>query len=155
VHAACQSIAANVRAYDASIELEGFLVAEAISGGVELVLGIQNDPEMGPVVMFGSGGVLLELVGDVAFGVPGLGRAAALAMVERTKAGRLLKGYRGRGASDIEAVIDAIVATGRIAADVGQALQSMDINPLVALPAGRGAVALDALVIVGRAPQET
>lgn len=151
VRNACMRIARNVRAYDADIALEGFLVAEAVTGGIELVLGIQNDPEMGPVVMFGSGGVLLELVGDVAFGAPGLGRGQALAMIERTKAARLLKGYRGRGPSDIEAVVDAIVATGRIAAELGHSLQSMDINPLVALPAGHGAVALDALVVTGSA----
>lgn len=145
----CRRIRANVAAYDAGIKLEGFLVAQAVSGGVELVLGIQNDPEMGPVVMVGSGGILLELVKDVAFGPPGLNQAEARSMLERTRAFMLLKGYRGRPACDTAAVLDAIVAVGRIAADLGNSMQSMDVNPLVALPEGKGAIALDALVVSG------
>ena len=149
VCAACEQIRTSVAAYDPTIEIEGFLVAQSISGGLELVLGIQNDPEMGPMVMFGSGGVLLELLEDVAFAPPGLGRREAEAMIARTRAAALLAGYRGRPGGDIEAVIDAIVATGRIAADLGARLQSLDVNPLVALPLGRGAWALDALVVLG------
>ena len=102
-----------------------------------------------------GGGVLLELVKDVALAPPGLSRAQAEAMVARTRAGTLLKGYRGRGPFDMAAVADAVVATGRIAADLGSAMLSMDINPLVALPAGQGAWALDALVIVGDAGPTT
>ena len=149
VRAACSSIADNVAAYDGRLELEGWLVAKSVTGGIELVLGIQNDPEMGPVVMFGSGGVLLELVRDVAFGAPGLGRKQARSLIERTRAGVLLGGYRGRAPCDVEAVVDAIVATGRIAAELGSSMQSLDINPLVTLPGEQGVWALDALLIVG------
>jgi len=147
VSRACATIARNVAAYDAAIELEGWLVAQAVPAGLELVIGIQNDPEMGPVVMFGAGGVWLELVKDVAFAAPGFDRAGAERLIASTRANTLLNGYRGDGPYDRAAVVDALVAVGRLAADAGDAIGSLDINPFVALPAGEGAFALDALVV--------
>jgi acyl-CoA synthetase (NDP forming) len=136
-----------VVAYDAAIELEGWLVAQAVPAGLELVIGIQNDPEMGPVVMFGAGGVWLELVKDVAFAAPGFDHARAEQLIESTRVNALLNGYRGDGPYDRAAVVDALVAVGRLAAEAGDAIESLDINPFVALPAGQGAFALDALII--------
>jgi acetyltransferase len=124
------------------------LVAQQISGGVELVLGVQRDPEVGAVLMFGSGGVLLELSKDVSFGAVPLPPWQAKAMIERTTAGRLLKGYRGAPACDEAGVLAALGALGRLAHDLGDEIESVDINPLVALPEGQGAVALDALVVL-------
>jgi acetyltransferase len=124
------------------------LVAQQISGGVELVLGVQRDPEVGPVLMFGSGGVLLELTKDVSFGAVPLPPWQAKAMIERTTAGRLLKGYRGAPACDEASVLAALTALGRLTHDLGDQIESIDINPLVALPEGQGAVALDALVVL-------
>jgi acetate---CoA ligase (ADP-forming) len=128
--------------------VEQVLVAEQISGGVELVLGVQRDPEIGPVVMFGTGGVFLELHKDVSFGAVPLSAWQAKAMLERTSAGRLLAGYRGAPRCDEASVLAALIALGRLAHDLGDAIESIDINPFVALPAGRGAVALDALVVL-------
>jgi len=128
--------------------LDRVLVAQQIVGGVELVLGVQRDPEVGPVLMFGSGGVLLELTKDVSFGAVPLPPWQAKAMIERTTAGRLLKGYRGAPACDEASVLKALVALGRLAHDLGDDLDSIDINPLVALPEHEGAVALDALVVL-------
>jgi acetyltransferase len=124
------------------------LVAQQIAGGVELVLGVQRDPEVGPVLMFGSGGVLLELTKDVSFGAVPLPPWQAKAMIERTSAGRLLKGYRGAPACDEAGVLAALSALGRLADDLHEEIESIDINPLVALPEGQGAVALDALVVL-------
>jgi acetyltransferase len=127
-------------------KLEHVLVAEQVTGGVELVLGVQRDPEVGPVLMFGSGGILLELHKDVAFGAvpPPLWQAEA--MIARTTAGRLLDGYRGMPAADKEAVLAGLVALGCLAHDLGDKVESIDVNPFVALP--DGAVALDALVVL-------
>jgi hypothetical protein len=72
-------------------------------------------------------------------------------MLEQTHAGRLLKGYRGSPALDIEAVVDALVALGRIAGDLGDVVQSIDVNPFVVMPQGQGAMALDALVVLQKA----
>jgi acyl-CoA synthetase (NDP forming) len=128
--------------------LEQVLLAQQIAGGVELVLGVQRDPEVGPVLMFGSGGVLLELSRDVSFGAVPLPDWQARAMLERTSAGRLLQGYRGAAPCDRDAVLAALTGLGRLAHDLGDEIESIDINPLVALPAGQGAVALDALIVL-------
>src|SRR5439155_17442771 len=129
-------------------KLDQVLVAEQVSGGVELVLGVQRDPEVGPVVMFGTGGVFLELHKDVSFGAVPLSPWQAKALLERTSAGRLLAGYRGAPRCDEACVLAALIALGRLAHDLGDAIESIDINPLVALPAGHGAIALDALVVL-------
>ncbi len=139
-------ILANVEKARPGLKLDGVMVAEMIRGGVELAVGIANDPEVGPVVMFGGGGVALELYGDVAFADPALDRAGAERLVDRTKAARLLAGWRGQPAADREAVEAAIVAIGRIARDLGDVIEAVDVNPFVARP--EGAVALDALVVV-------
>ena len=125
--------------------LDAMLVCQQISGGLELVLGLNRDPEMGLVVMTGSGGVLLELTKDVAFAAPPITREKAHAMIERTHAARLLRGYRSSPVLDADAVIDALLALGRIAEDLADVVQSIDINPFVVLP--RGGFALDALVV--------
>lgn len=151
VRAACGQIVENLSAYDPDMECEGWLVAQSIPTGLELVIGIQNDPEMGPVVMFGAGGIWLELVKDVAFAAPGFGPDGAERLIDATRAGRLIDGYRGMKPFDRQAVIDTLVAVGQLAADAGHCLESLDINPFVALTDGDGAFALDALVVVAGA----
>jgi acyl-CoA synthetase (NDP forming) len=126
--------------------LAGMLVCRQIRGGLELVLGLHRDPEMGLVVMAGSGGILLELVKDVAFCAPPVSREKACDLLGRTHAGRLLGGYRGAAALDADAVVEALVALGRLAADLADLVQSVDINPFVALP--QGGMALDALIVL-------
>jgi acetyltransferase len=128
--------------------LDGMLVCQLVSGGLELVLGLHRDREMGPVIMAGAGGVLLELVKDVAFCAPPVGRAKALDLIERTQAGRLIRGYRGSAPRDGEAVANALMGLGEIAVDLGDVIESVDINPFVALP--QGGVALDALIVLRR-----
>ncbi len=148
VRAAYDGIIANVAAYDPDITLDGALVARAVSGGLELVIGINHDPEMGPVVMFGMGGVWLELFKDVAFAGPGLDEAAAERMIDSTRAGSLIAGYRGAPPHDRAAAVDTILAAGRIACDLGDVMESLDINPFSVLGAGEGGYALDGLVVL-------
>jgi acetate---CoA ligase (ADP-forming) len=140
-------IAENFARARTGAKLEQVLVAQQI-GGLELVLGVQRDPEVGPVVMFGTGGVRLELAREVSFGAVPLSRWQAEAMIERTAAGRLLQGYRGAPPADGESVLAALLALGRLARDLGERIESIDINPFVAVPARQGALALDALVIL-------
>lgn len=151
VRAAHERIAANARRKGFE-RLDAMLVCQEVSGGLELALGLNRDPEMGLVVMAGSGGVLLELTKDVAFAAPPVSRDKARAMIGRTHAARLMAGYRGAPARDTEAVVDALVALGRIAEDLADVVQSIDINPFVVLE--RGGVALDALFMArsGRQP---
>jgi acetate---CoA ligase (ADP-forming) len=144
VRAAYARITENARRAGVD-ELDAMLVCQQVSGGLELVLGLHRDPEMGLVVMAGSGGVLLELTKDVAFAVPPITRDKARAMIARTHAARLLAGYRGNKTLDADAAVGALVALGRIAEDLADVIQSVDINPFVVLP--RGGIALDALFV--------
>lgn len=144
------TIIANLERGRFAGRLDGMLVCKQVKGGVELVLGIHRDPEMGLVVMVGAGGVLLELIKDVSFVAPPIDRAKALAALERTRIFKLLKGYRGAAAYDLDGIADAIVALGRMAEELGDSLESVDINPFVALPGERAGLALDALVVLRR-----
>lgn len=128
------------------VETEGVLVAEQVTGGVEMVLGLQRDPEFGPVLMVGMGGIWLELFADVAFASVDLDRDGALAAIARTKAHRLLSGYRGSAPVDVIALADAMVALARLGRDHGDIIEAVDINPI--LVRSDGAVALDGLVIL-------
>lgn len=146
--AAVRQAAAAVieRAKSLSATLDGMLVAKQVAGGTEVVLGLQRDVEMGPVVMFGMGGVLVELFKDVSFAPATLDKAAAREMVRATRAGRMLEGFRGRKPGDVDALCDALVSLGRLARDFGDVIESIDVNPLFAQE--QGVVALDGLVVL-------
>jgi acetyltransferase len=129
-------------------KLDGMLVAQQVGGGLELVLGLHRDREMGLIVMAGGGGVLLELAKDVAFCAPPVSREKALDLLDHTHAGRLLRGYRGSALRDLDAVVTALVGLGQLATDLPDIIESVDINPFVALP--QGGLALDALIVLRR-----
>jgi acyl-CoA synthetase (NDP forming) len=130
--------------------IAGMLVCQQISGGLELVLGLNRDPEMGLVVMAGSGGVLLELIKDVTFCAPPVSRDKARDMLSRLRGAKLMRGYRGSPPCDVEAIVDALVALGQLAVDLEEVVESVDINPFVALP--QGGMALDGLIVLRRTP---
>jgi acyl-CoA synthetase (NDP forming) len=139
--------------------IDGILVAQQITGGTETVLGISRDVEMGLVVMFGMGGVWIELFKDVSFGPANLTREQALAMIKATRAGLLLDGFRGSKPGDLDALADALVDLGRLAGDLGDVIEAVDINPFVVRERGHGAFALDGLVVLrppaaGNVPSE-
>lgn len=124
---------------------EGVLVCEMVTGGTECILGVVQDELFGPVVVFGLGGIAVEVFGDVTFRVPPFGRDEARRMIEEVRAFALLGGARGRPKASIPALVDAIMKVQRLAMDHAVSLRELDVNPLVALP-GR-AVALDALIL--------
>ena len=152
VRAAYARIEANLAASGFREPLDGMLVAEMVKGGLELVMGVHRDPEVGPVVMAGSGGVLLELIRDVAFAAPPITREKALDLVARTQASKLIAGYRGGEALDLEAFAQALVGLGRLAHDLRDVIESVDVNPFLLL--AKGGVALDGLVVLGPAHQK-
>jgi acetyltransferase len=148
------SVAAACRTMDGTVD-EGFLVAEQVPPGVELVLGFVHDPEVGPVVMVGAGGISVELFGDVAFAPAPCTREQALAALSRTGAATLLGPWRGRPDCDVEAVVDAVCSMAELAAELGDVVESAEINPLLVRPGVPGALALDAVVLrrpIGEAP---
>ncbi len=130
----------------ARVKPEGVLIAEHVSGGLELVLGMTRDPEMGPVIVFGAGGVDLELDRDVALAGLPLDKRAANALIARTRVSQLIAGYRGKPAYDKEALVKALLGLSQLVMDAGLRIASIDINPF--LLKRRGGVALDALVVL-------
>jgi acetate---CoA ligase (ADP-forming) len=125
------------------------LVAPYVTGGVEVIIGVKRDPVFGPVVMVGLGGILVEVLQDVVLRPAPVDRGEALAMIAELKGRAVLDRARGQPAGDVEALADALAALSRFAAAHADEVESVDINPLLVLPRGRGVVALDAL-IVGR-----
>ena len=124
---------------------DGILVCPTAAPGVECVVGVSQDALFGPVVMFGLGGVLVEVLGDVTFRVPPFDRAEAGRMIREVKGFPLLTGVRGQPTADLKALVDVIMKVQRLAVDHADTIAELDINPLVVHPTG--AVALDALVV--------
>jgi acyl-CoA synthetase (NDP forming) len=144
VAAAYRELTERAAAVAPDAAVDGVLVAPQVPGGVETVLGLTHDPVFGPVVMFGLGGVFTEVLGDVAFRLPPFGADEARRMVDQLAGRPLLAGARGRPPVDLEAVVAAILAMGRLALDHGDRIAELDVNPLLARR--DGVVALDALV---------
>ncbi len=130
------------------VEIRGFLVEKMAPKGLEVIIGMRRDPTFGPLMMFGLGGVYVELFKDVGFGIAPLSPEQALMMVESTKAGQLLNGYRGGPVYDTQAVIDAIGRLSQLAL-THPIVSEVEINPLLVLPEGNGALVLDARMILG------
>ena len=127
--------------------LEGAVIQEMIPlDAVEVILGVLRDPDFGPVVVFGTGGILVELLEDSSLCLPPLNHQEALAMIHETRGARLLQGFRGRPPADIDALSDTLVRLSQLAMDVGDLVAALDINPLMVLPRGQGVRAVDALV---------
>lgn len=133
------------RAGGKNARIDGVLVCETVSHGVETVVGISRDPLFGPVVMVGLGGVFVEVLEDVAFRVPPFGRPEAERMVRELRGFPLLQGARGAKPSDVGALVDVIMRVQRLATELAGDVREVDVNPLIVRP--RGAVALDALVV--------
>ena len=126
-------------------DLEGVLVSELVAGGVETIVGVSQDELFGPTVMFGIGGISVEVYGDVTFRVPPFDRAEARRMVEEVRGLPMLRGARGRPKADLAAVVDVVMKVQRMAVELAGDLGELDVNPLVARP--DGAFALDALAV--------
>jgi acetyltransferase len=128
-------------------QLEGVLLQEMMpSEGVEAILGMVRDPDFGPVIVFGLGGILVELLKDSTLRFPPVSHAEALSMIRGTKGSALFEGFRGRRPTDVDALAGAIVRVSQLAMDMGDLLIALDINPLMVLPKGQGVCAVDALV---------
>ncbi|MDQ0027241.1 acyl-CoA synthetase (NDP forming) [Variovorax paradoxus] len=127
--------------------IAGVLVAQMVQGGVELILGTKKDPMFGPMVMVGLGGIFAEIFKDVALQPAPVDEAQATAMLQSLRAFALLDGARGRPKADVPAAAKAIAALSRFAMRHADSVSEIDINPLMVLDLGRGAHALDALLV--------
>ncbi len=137
----------RARAHAPAARIEGVLVAPLVHGGVETILGVQRDPVFGPVVLFGLGGILVEVLKDVALRIAPFDEAEALEMIRAVKGYPILEGVRGRPRADIPALARALAQLSVFAQANADALESLDINPFIVLPEGQGALAVDALIV--------
>lgn len=148
IRAAYQAMQLAVRSALPTAQIDGVIVAPMLSDGVECILGAHYDPVFGPMVMFGLGGVFVELLGDVAFHSAPVTELQALQMIRSTRGFALLSGERGRVAIDLDVLAANLAALSRLAAEAGDSLVSIDINPFIAMPTEQGGgCAVDAVVI--------
>jgi acyl-CoA synthetase (NDP forming) len=141
-----EAILAQVKTAAPDAGLDGVLVAPMITGGVETVMGVFKDPLFGPVVMFGLGGVFVEVLGDVVFRPAPFDIDEARTMIAEVRGKAIFEGVRGAKASDVDAVADALSKLSLFAAANADTIASIDINPFLVLPTGEGAIAVDALI---------
>ena len=129
-------------------KLDGVLVQPMVTGGQELILGGRQDPQFGPVVLAGLGGIFVEIIGEAALRVAPITEREARQMLEDLRGMQILKGARGHGPSDIEAVVKALLRVSQLLVDFPE-IKELDINPIRVFSAGEGCRALDARVVIG------
>jgi len=127
------------------------MLQQMAPAGREMIVGVQADPQFGPVLMAGLGGSLVEVLHDAAFRLAPLSARDALEMISETAAGRILQGLRGAAPGDRDAVVDAILRIGQLASDF-PCISELDVNPLIVGEAGAGAWAVDVRIAIGAEP---
>ncbi len=137
----------RAKAHAPAAGIDGVLIAPMVKGHIETIIGVRSDSVFGPVVMFGLGGIFVEVLKDVTFRLAPFDEAEAHRMIAEVKGHALLNGARGRPPADVDALARALAAVSRFAAAAGERLESLDINPFAVMPRGEGAMALDALVV--------
>ena len=139
----------KLQAMKKPVSIKGFLVQEMIKGGVEVIIGIKREPQMGPVLLFGLGGIFTEVMKDFSLRVCPVSKADVREMVREIKGFKLLEGFRGSLPADINALEKALLNVSQLAMATKDQIEEIDINPLLVLPKGQGIRAIDALIIRG------
>lgn len=140
-----------IAAYDqimnaVDMSLEGMLVQEMVSGQRELVMGMSRDPQFGPCVMLGIGGIMTEIINDTVFRVAPFDHREALDMIEELRLNKMLGDFRGQAPADVEAISKSLLAIGKIGTEIN-AISEIDVNPLIVDRQGR-ITAVDALIVL-------
>jgi acyl-CoA synthetase (NDP forming) len=148
--AAIERVTKSVAAYKPGLVAEQFLIENQMTGAVaELIIGVKRDDLFGLVLVIGAGGILVEMVEDAATLLLPVTRDAVAEAVQGLRVAKLLRGYRGKPAGDMDAVVDAVMAVAAFAEAHRAKLVELDVNPLLVMPKGQGATAVDALVVMG------
>ena len=145
--AAFTTLSERARAAQPAARLRGVQIQQMVRGGQEVIVGVKRDPTFGPLVMFGLGGIYVEILADVSFRLAPLTAADAWEMLAEVRSAKLLAGVRGAPPADRAALVDAIVRIGQLAADHPQ-IAELDLNPLLVLGEGQGVMAVDARIIL-------
>jgi 4-hydroxybutyryl-CoA synthetase (ADP-forming) len=149
LRAGFRTIIENAKKYKADAKIKGVLVQEMVKSAKETILGASQDPTFGPVIMFGLGGIYVEVLKDVVFRVAPIDEREAMNMVESIKTIKLLKGVRGEKPSDLKAIADSLQRLSQLVVDFPD-IAEFDINPLLVLEEGKGARVVDARIILGK-----
>ena len=147
VQTAYEEMLAGVHEKKPDARIEGVLVQKQIKG-VECLLGISRDEQLGPTLVMGLGGVFVEILADVAIRIPPISSAEARRALESLKGAKVFSGVRGAPPADIDALADMAARLSWLAYDLRDELAELDLNPVVVLPQGQGAFAVDALVVM-------
>ena len=130
-------------------KLDGVLVQPMVTGGQELILGGRQDPQFGPVILAGLGGIFVEIIGEAALRVAPITEHEARQMLDGLRGVQILKGARGHRPADLEAVVEALLRVSQLLVDYPE-IKELDINPIRVFSSGEGCRALDARVILGK-----
>lgn len=147
VEAACEAMLARVRSATTA-RIDGLLIQELVKGGVEFILGYNCDPQLGPGILLGAGGVQTELYQDVAMRLLPVTRDDVKEMIGELKCAALLDGFRGRPVADTEALVDAVLSFADMVVALDSRLEEAEINPVFVLEKGNGVRAGDALAVL-------
>jgi 4-hydroxybutyrate---CoA ligase (ADP-forming) len=147
LRAGFKSIMKGAKKYNPDAKIKGVLVQEMVEAAKEMILGANQDPTFGPVIMFGLGGIYVEVLKDVVFRVAPIDDREAMNMVESIKTIKLLKGVRGEKPSDLKAIADSLQRLSQLVVDFPE-IKEFDINPLLVLEEGKGARVVDARIIL-------
>jgi acyl-CoA synthetase (NDP forming) len=137
----------SARRYKPDAELLGVLVQEMVCDGREVIVGMTSDPSFGPGVLLGLGGIFVEIGNDAVLRVPALDAEDAQEMIESLKGKAILKGARGQTPADVAALIDVLQKFGQLCLELSADVREIDINPLLLMDAGKGAKAVDCLIV--------
>jgi acetyltransferase len=137
----------DVRNHKPGVEIRGMLVQEMVPPGREVIIGVIQDPQFGPMVMFGLGGVLVEVLKDFSLRHAPLKERDAWEMIREIKGYKILEGVRGEKRSDQEAIVRTLMAVSQMAVDLKGAISEIDINPLIVYPERGGLKAVDCLFV--------
>lgn len=133
--------------YRPGATVEGVLIQEMVSGGVEVIIGVSKDPTFGPTIMFGLGGIYVEILKDVSLRVLPINRRDAEEMVQEIKGYEILNGARGKSKVDINAITDILLKVSKLITDFSESIEEIDLNPVIVLPEGKGAKVVDTLIV--------
>jgi acyl-CoA synthetase (NDP forming) len=145
---AYQDILLRARRYMPDADIWGVAVQQMVEQGKEIILGVTKDPTFGHMIMFGLGGIYVEVLKDVQFGIVPITRSEALEMITNLRSYPLLAGVRGEPPSDMEAMVDCLLRVSQMVTDLPQIVE-LDINPLFVYETGKGVMAVDARIVVG------
>lgn len=153
VDAAFEEIIQNAKEYKPDAQIKGVSVQQMLPEGIEVIVGVTNDPAFGPVIMFGLGGVFVEIFQDISFRVAPINRNDAMEMIEEIKSYKMLKGARGKPPVDVDAIAEVLLSVSDLVTDYKDDINELDINPLIVYE--KGIVAADAMLVVNDVKTQT